>query len=85
MPARNPRVNVVLEKPLYEAVGHLAKEEGVSLSTVVRDLVKEAIEVREDIDLARFAEARSRSSASPNRKRSPRPCSSCAPAPPRTS
>jgi hypothetical protein len=60
MPARNPRVNVVLEKPLYEAVGHLAKEEGVSLSTAVRDLVKEAIEIREDIDLARFAETRER-------------------------
>ena len=61
MPARNPRVNVVLEKPLYEAVGHLAKEEGVSLSTAVRDLVKEAIEIREDIDLARLAEAREQS------------------------
>ena len=60
MPARNPRVNVVLEKPLYEAVGLLAKEEGVSLSTAVRDLVKEAIEIREDIDLARFAERRER-------------------------
>ena len=61
MPARNPRVNVVLEKPLYEAVGHLAKEEGVSLSTAVRDLVKEAIEIREDIDLARLAETREQS------------------------
>ncbi|HSL99539.1 MAG TPA: ribbon-helix-helix domain-containing protein [Candidatus Limnocylindria bacterium] len=39
MPAGNPRVNVVLEKPLYETVDHLAKEEGVSLSTIVRDLV----------------------------------------------
>jgi len=58
MPARNPRVNVVLERPLYEAVDHMAKEEGVSLSTAVRDLVKEAIEIREDIDLGRFAEAR---------------------------
>ncbi|MCR4308792.1 MAG: ribbon-helix-helix domain-containing protein [Deltaproteobacteria bacterium] len=58
MPARNPRVNVVLEKPLYEAVDHLAKEEGVSLSTAVRDLVREAIEIREDIDLGRLAEAR---------------------------
>ena len=58
MPARNPRVNVVLEKPLYDAVGHLAKEEGVSMSTVVRDLVKEAIEIREDIDLGRLAKAR---------------------------
>jgi hypothetical protein len=54
-------VNVVLEKPLYKAVDHLAKEEGVSLSTAVRDLVKEAIEIREDIDLARFAETRKKS------------------------
>lgn len=61
MPARNPRVNVVLEKPLYEAVDHLAKKEGVSLSTAVRDLVKEAIEIREDIDLAKLAEAREKS------------------------
>ena len=60
MPARNPRVNVVLEKPLYEAVNHLAKEEGVSLSTAVRDLVKQALETREDVDLGRLAEARER-------------------------
>ena len=49
---------MVLEKPLYEALDHLAKEEGVSLSTVVRDLVKEAIEIREDIDLGHIAESR---------------------------
>jgi metal-responsive CopG/Arc/MetJ family transcriptional regulator len=61
MPARNPRVNVVLEKPLYEAVECIAKEEGVSLSTAVRDLVKDAIEIREDIDLARLAETREKS------------------------
>ncbi len=61
MPARNPRVNVVLEKPLYEAVDRMAKEEGISLSTVVRDLVKEAIEIREDIDLGNIAESREKS------------------------
>jgi metal-responsive CopG/Arc/MetJ family transcriptional regulator len=54
-------VNVVLERPLYEAVDRLAKEEGVSLSTAVRDLVKEAIEIREDVDLAKLAGARERS------------------------
>jgi metal-responsive CopG/Arc/MetJ family transcriptional regulator len=54
-------VNVVLEKPLYEAVDRIAKEEGVSLSTAVRDLVKDAIEIREDIDLARLAETREKS------------------------
>ena len=58
MPARNPRVNVVLAKPLYEAVDQLAKEEGISLSMAVRDLVKEAIQIREDIDLGRLAESR---------------------------
>lgn len=54
-------MNVVLERPLYEAVDRLAKEEGVSLSTAVRDLVKEAIEIREDVDLAKLAGARERS------------------------
>ena len=44
MPARNPRVNVVLEKPIYDIVGRIAREEGTSLSTVVRDLVKEAVD-----------------------------------------
>ncbi len=46
---------------VYEAVDRLAKEEGVSLSTIVRDLVKEAIEIREDIDLGRIAESREKS------------------------
>lgn len=31
LPAKNPRVNVVLEKPLYEALRRLAKRDGVSL------------------------------------------------------
>jgi hypothetical protein len=51
---------VVLEKPLYKAVSELAKKEGMSLSMVTRDLLKEALELREDIDLTRFAETRDR-------------------------
>ncbi len=58
MPAKNPRINVVLEKPLYTAVEHLAKKDKVSLSLKVRDLVKEALEIEEDIALAAFAEKR---------------------------
>jgi len=38
MPARNPRVSVVLERPLYERLQALAQREGVSVSSVVRDL-----------------------------------------------
>ncbi len=58
MPTVNPRVNVVLEKPLYAAVRELARQSGVSLSTKVRDLVREAIELEEDEVLVRFAAQR---------------------------
>ncbi|MEW6162975.1 MAG: ribbon-helix-helix protein, CopG family [Nitrospirota bacterium] len=58
MPAKNPRINVVLEKPLYDSVQHLAEKEGVSLSLKVRDLIREALELYEDEALSRFAEKR---------------------------
>jgi hypothetical protein len=60
MPVRNPRINVVLEKPLYHTVAWLANREGVSLSLKVRDLVKVALEIEEDIALSAFAEKRER-------------------------
>ncbi len=58
MPAKNPRINVVLDTPLFKNVQFLAKQSGVSLSTKVRDLLKQAIETQEDIYLAKIAEAR---------------------------
>lgn len=58
MPAKNPRVSVVLEKPLYKKIEYLAKREGVSMSLKVRDLVKEAVELEEDVALSVFAEER---------------------------
>ena len=61
MPTKNARVNVVLEKPLYAAVDEIAKRQGLSRSMVVRDLVREAIELREDLALAAFAEGREKS------------------------
>ena len=60
MPAKNPRINVVLDVPLYNNVQYLAEKDGVSLSTKVRDLLKEAMETYEDIYLAAFAEERER-------------------------
>ncbi|HYN74395.1 MAG TPA: hypothetical protein VER06_00235 [Candidatus Methanoperedens sp.] len=60
MPTRNPSVNVVLEKPDYDIVEQIAREEGASLSTVVRNLVKEAVEIREDIGLTPLATDRER-------------------------
>lgn len=60
MPAKNPRVNVVLERPLYDALGRLARREGSSLSTKARDLLRDAIETHEDLGLAGIAEERDR-------------------------
>ncbi len=60
MPTKNPRINVVLEKPLYEEVARLAKQDGISLSLEVRDIIKEALEIKEDKCLTAFAESRER-------------------------
>ena len=58
MPAKNPRINVVLEEPLYREVQFLAKNDGVSMSTKVRDLLREVLETQEDIYLAKIADRR---------------------------
>ncbi len=60
MPTKNPRVNVVLERPLYDALGRLALREGTSLSTKARDLLRDALESHEDLGLAEIAEERER-------------------------
>jgi hypothetical protein len=58
MPAVNPRINVVVEKKLYEIIHKMSKKSGVSMAMVMRDLVKEAIELREDAALVAWAEER---------------------------
>ncbi len=58
MPTKNLRINVVLESGLYSAVCDLAKQEGISKSMAIRDLVKEAMELREDVALTALAEER---------------------------
>jgi len=61
MPSKNPRINVVLDNLLYQDVRLLAKKDNVSLSAKVRDLLKEALEIQEDIALSGFAEKREKS------------------------
>ncbi len=58
MPATNPRVNVVLDEPVYDSVRRLAKRDKVSLSLKVRDLVKEALDMEEDRGLTALASER---------------------------
>jgi len=61
MPTKNPRVNIVVEQPLYSVMHDLAAIEGISMSTIARDLIREAIELREDVALAALADARMKS------------------------
>ena len=58
MATKNPRLNVVLEPALMREVNHLAKSQGVSLSTLARDLIKEALETYEDSRWQKVAEKR---------------------------
>ena len=58
MPTKNPRINVAVDKSLYSIIETLAKEKGISMSMVTRELIKEGLEINEDIVLASFAEER---------------------------
>ncbi len=49
MPTKNPRLNVVLEPTIYIALSKLAHKEGISLSLMARDLLKESLELHEDL------------------------------------
>ena len=55
MPAKNPRINIVVDPPVYEQIEQLAERRGVSLSMVARDLIREALVMEEDVALARLA------------------------------
>jgi hypothetical protein len=61
MPTKYPRVNLVVEPPIHSAMQNIAQLEGISMSAVARDLIKEAILLREDVALAFFAEKREKS------------------------
>jgi len=58
MPTKHPRLNVVLEPPVFRSVKRLADREGVSLSLKARDLIREALELYEDAHLAGVAQER---------------------------
>jgi hypothetical protein len=63
MPAKNPRVNVVLEQPWYDLVSRWARRDRVSLSLKVWDVIRAAAEAEEDMVLAAIAAERKRSFA----------------------
>ena len=58
MSTKNPRLNVVLEPPPYQAVSQLAHKDGVSLSLKARDLINQALEYCENVHWAKIADSR---------------------------
>ncbi len=58
MATKNPRLNVVLEAPLYRTLKQIAYRDGVSLSLKARDLIRLALEYYEDAYWVKAAEER---------------------------
>lgn len=58
MPTKLPRLNVVLDPAVYSVILRLSKKEGLSMSLVARDLLREALLIYEDLYWAREAETR---------------------------
>ena len=56
MSIKNPRVNIVVEPRLYSVMHDLATSRGVSMSSIARDLIREAINLREDVALSAFTD-----------------------------
>lgn len=58
MSTKLPRLNVVLEPEVYKTIHRLSKKEGLSMSLLARDLIREALRIYEDIYWAKEAESR---------------------------
>jgi uncharacterized protein (DUF1778 family) len=56
MPTKNPRVNVTFEEATLRVLAHAASHENKSLSSFVKELALEALEMREDLYLSKLAE-----------------------------
>ena len=58
MPTQNPRINVVLDPGLYNLLCKLARKTGMSISLLSRDLIKDSLEIREDLYWQEVAQER---------------------------
>lgn len=58
MATKLPRLNVVLEPLVYQTIYRLSKKQGLSMSLIARDLLREALLIYEDAFWAGGAEGR---------------------------
>ena len=60
MPTKEPRVNIVLDKPTREALAAFAVNREVTLSNAAADLIRNALELEEDYYYSALAARRER-------------------------
>jgi predicted DNA-binding protein len=58
MPTTLPRINLSVPKELNKIIFRLAKRDRVSVSKKTMELIEQAIEAEEDLELGRIAEER---------------------------
>lgn len=58
MPTKHPRINITLEKQLAALLEEIAEQENVSISSLTKELILEALERREDLALSDIAKIR---------------------------
>ena len=58
MPTKNPRLNIVLEPDTFGIIKRIAAKEKVSMSLKARELIKNALELCEDMALVVEADKR---------------------------
>lgn len=56
MATKNPRINVTFEQATAGLLTQLAQQEKKSVSSLVKELALEALEMREDLYLSKLAE-----------------------------
>ena len=55
MPTKNPRINVTFEETTVGLLSYLALQKSKSVSSLVKELTIEALEMREDLYLSKLA------------------------------
>jgi len=58
MPTKNPRVNITFDPSMMNIITSLAKEEEKSVASLAKELILEALERREDMNLSALAKVR---------------------------
>lgn len=58
MGTKLPRINLVIEEPIFNILKDLSRKNALSLSSQARELIISALEDIEDIGLAKIAERR---------------------------